>query len=97
MDLSWHPCRRALCHISSHVFGNHEADGTTVVFVNICARYENPLLPHLLQNAKCLNQSERQQEQETFGCEHLCVEEMGGLRGNSERNMAAASVVSSFQ
>lgn len=69
----------SVCNISSHVYVNHEADGTTIVLVNICAGYNNPLLPNLLLNAKCLNQTERQQKQETFQqwClwgKHLCVE-----------------------
>lgn len=55
-----------VCNIFSHVYVNHEAYGTTMALVNICARYNNPLLLNLLRNAKCPNRSERQQKQETF-------------------------------
>ena len=56
----------SVCNISSHVYVNHEAYRTTIALVNICARYNNPLLPNLQLNAKCPNQSERQQKQEIF-------------------------------
>lgn len=72
----------SVCNISSHVYANHEAYRTTIALVNICARYNNPLLPNLLLNAKCPNRSERQQKQDTFQqwClwgKHSCVEELG--------------------
>lgn len=69
----------SVCNISSHGYANHEAYRTTIALVNICTRCNNPLLPHLLLNAKCPNRSERQQRKETFQqhClwgKHFCVE-----------------------
>lgn len=88
----------SLCNISSHVYANHQAHRITIALVNICARYNNPLLPNFLLNAKCPNRSERQQERATFQerClwgKHFCAEWMGGVEGYNGINMAAASVV----
>lgn len=77
------------CNIFSHVYVNHQAYRTTIALVNICARYNNPPLPHLLLNAKWLNRSERQQKPETsrrwcLWGKRLCREWMG-RDGWSER------------